>query len=175
MPVIEVWTRGKVKKHLAQYNKVGGRHYAMASENNLEMYARKVALLQVLKYMPSSIELANAITVSHASEEGKQTIIEGDFVTVSQDPDPETGETKQRAELPGLTPEDFSKSMLGWTAAVASGKKTTADIVAMARTRNALTAEQVAAIHSIGKPADQAMTAAEQDAHAQFLREMDAQ
>jgi recombination protein RecT len=172
MPVIEVWTRGKVKKHLAQYNKVGGRHYAMASENSLEMYARKVALLQVLKYMPSSIELANAIAVSHASEEGKQAIIEGDFVTVSQDPDPETGETKQRAELPGLTPEDFAKSMLGWTAAVASGKKTTADIVAMACTRNALTAEQVAAIHGIGKPADQAMTAAEQDAHAQFLREL---
>jgi recombination protein RecT len=52
MAVIEVWTRNKVKKHLKQYNQVGGRHYANASENNFEMYARKVALLQVLKYLP---------------------------------------------------------------------------------------------------------------------------
>ena len=84
MPVIEVWTRGKVNKHLDQYNKVGGRHYAFASESNFEMYARKVALLQVLKYMPSSIELSNALTVSHAAEEGKGVVIDGDFVTVDQ-------------------------------------------------------------------------------------------
>ena len=84
----------KVQKHLKQYNKVGGRHYALANENNLEMYARKVALLQVLKYMPASIELANAIEVSHASEEGRGTVIDGDFVTTSEPPapDPQTGE-----------------------------------------------------------------------------------
>lgn len=80
MPVIEVWTRSKVAKHLKQYNKVGGRHYANQGENNFEMYARKVALLQVLKYMPASIELANAIDVSHAAESGKAAIIDGDLV-----------------------------------------------------------------------------------------------
>jgi recombination protein RecT len=84
MPVIEVWSRKKVLKHLAQYNKVGGKHYANKDPNNLEMYARKVALLQVLKYMPSSIELANAIEVSHAAEAGKAAVIEGEFVTVSE-------------------------------------------------------------------------------------------
>jgi recombination protein RecT len=84
MAVIEVWTRAKVLKHLKTYNKVGGRHYANASENNLEMYARKVALLQVLKYMPSSIELANAVEVSHAAEEGRGAIIEGDLVRVQE-------------------------------------------------------------------------------------------
>lgn len=93
MPVIEVWTRGKVTKHLKQYNKVGDKHYATANENNFEMYARKIALLQVLKYMPSSIELSNAITVSHAAEAGQGAVIEGDFVTVSNDAiDQETGE-----------------------------------------------------------------------------------
>jgi recombination protein RecT len=80
MPVIEVWTRAKVTKHLKQYNKVGGRHYALASENNFEMYARKVALLQVLKYMPSSIELTNAIDISNATEAGKGAVLEGNFV-----------------------------------------------------------------------------------------------
>ena len=95
MAVIEVWSRAKVQKHLKHYNKVGSRHYANESENNFEMYARKVALLQVLKYMPASIELANAITVSDAVEAGKGVVLEGDFVHV-QEPqesvDQETGE-----------------------------------------------------------------------------------
>jgi recombination protein RecT len=86
MPVIEVWTRAKVMKHLALYNKVGGRHYAKQGENNLEMYARKVALLQVLKYMPSSIELQNAIDVSNAVDAGKGVVLEGNFVHVSDLP-----------------------------------------------------------------------------------------
>ena len=93
MPVIEVWSRAKVKKHLQQYNKVGGRHYANESENNLEMYARKVALLQVLKYMPASIELQNAIDVSNAAEHGKGAVLEGNFVhIVETQPDTDTGE-----------------------------------------------------------------------------------
>ena len=101
MAVIEVWSRAKVQKHLKQYNKVGGRHYANTDENNFEMYARKVALLQVLKYMPASIELANAITVANAAEAGQGVVLEGDFVHVSEapagNPDPETGEIKTLA------------------------------------------------------------------------------
>lgn len=100
MAVIEVWTRGKVQKHLTRYNKIGGGHYAKASENNFEMYARKVALLQVLKYMPASIELANAITVSNATEEGRGVVLEGDFVHVQEaiaDVDQETGEINTAA------------------------------------------------------------------------------
>ena len=105
MPVIEVWSRNEVLKHLKHYNKVGQRHYANESENNLEMYARKVALLQVLKYMPASIELQNAIDVTNAAEAGKGVVLEGDFVHVT-DPvppepaqrgvDPDTGEIEQR-------------------------------------------------------------------------------
>jgi len=86
MAVIEVWTRSKVQKHLKRYNKVGNRHYANTDENNFEMYARKVALLQVLKYMPASIELANAIDISNAAEDGKGVVLEGDFVHVSETP-----------------------------------------------------------------------------------------
>lgn len=85
MAVIEVWTRAKITKHLKQYNKVGSKHYANSNENNFEMYARKVALLQVLKYMPASIELANAIEVSHAAEAGQSIVLDGDYVTTRTD------------------------------------------------------------------------------------------
>ena len=52
-PVIEAWPIERVVKHRDRYNKVGAKHYSYA---NFEMYARKVVLLQVLKYMPRSIE-----------------------------------------------------------------------------------------------------------------------
>jgi len=87
MPVIEVWTRAKVQAHLKQYNKVGGRHYALADENNFEMYGRKVALLQVLKYMPQSVELATAAQMSGMADTGKGVVIDGDFVRFADEVD----------------------------------------------------------------------------------------
>jgi recombination protein RecT len=93
MPVIEVWSRNRVNKHLAQYNKVGDKHYAKTDENNFEMYGRKIALLQVLKYVPSSIELAAAVTIAQAEDEGKGMVIDGDFVTMpAESIDSDTGE-----------------------------------------------------------------------------------
>jgi recombination protein RecT len=114
MAVIEVWSRVKVERHLKHYNKVGGRHYALQGENNMEMYARKVALLQVLKYMPASIELANAIEVSHAAEAGQGAVIEGDYVTVHAEDavehehvDPGTGEISGKAAAAAAAPAGF--------------------------------------------------------------------
>lgn len=136
MPVIEVWTRGKVQKHLTQYNKVGGRHYAMANESNFEMYARKIALLQVLKYMPSSIELANAITVSHAAEAGQHAVIEGDFVTVSNETiDPDTGEVKatERAGPQPWPSDKFATQFPIWKEAIAKGDRSVDQVLAHAR------------------------------------------
>jgi recombination protein RecT len=95
MAVIEVWTRGKVEKHLKRYNKVGERHYAKANENNFEMYARKVALLQVLKYMPASIELANAIAVSNAPRTARASCSKATSCI-----DPETGECPSSTRPP---------------------------------------------------------------------------
>jgi recombination protein RecT len=147
MPVIEVWTRGKVEKHLKLYNKVGQRHYANENENNFEMYARKVCLLQVLKYMPSSIELANALTVSHAAEEGKGAVIDGDFVTVSDILDssqkPQGGAT---AGPDGVisnmcTPEYFDQHKASWKEAVAKGKAVN-DLIATIETLVTLTNDQ---------------------------------
>ena len=81
-PVIEVWTVERIKKHLAMLNKVGDAHYA---NRHFEMYCRKVVLLQVLKYMPKSIELQNVETASFAADAGKNVTIDGEFVTVQQD------------------------------------------------------------------------------------------
>jgi recombination protein RecT len=77
MPVIELWRVTKIEKHRDKYNKVGKKHYSF---RDWEMYARKIPLLQVLKYMPCSVEVTNAIAVSHASEQGHGVTIEGGIV-----------------------------------------------------------------------------------------------
>ncbi len=86
MPVIEVWKRSKVTAHLKAYNKVGGRHYAHANENNFEMYGRKIALQQVLKYMPQSVELAAAARMADMADTGKGVVLDGDFVSFVDEP-----------------------------------------------------------------------------------------
>ncbi|MGB9067290.1 MAG: recombinase RecT [Candidatus Acidiferrales bacterium] len=66
-PVIDVWSRSKVTKHRDRFNKVGNQHYSF---QHFEMYARKVVLLQVIKYMPKSVELQNAVKLEEASAAG---------------------------------------------------------------------------------------------------------
>ncbi len=70
-PVIEVWTNKRVKAHRDRYNRVGKKHY---SYDNWEMYARKVVLMQVLKYMPMTTEVERAINLSHTADSGHQGI-----------------------------------------------------------------------------------------------------
>lgn len=81
-PIIEVWPMSKIYKHRDRYNKVGKRHY---SYENIEMYARKVPLLQVLKYMPCSAELVAAMSLNDAAEVGSQglnikDVVEGSWI-----------------------------------------------------------------------------------------------
>ena len=77
MPIIELWRVSKIKKHRDKYNKQGQKHYSF---RDWEMYARKVPLLQVIKYMPCSIEVANAVALSDAADRGRGAVIEGGFV-----------------------------------------------------------------------------------------------
>lgn len=89
MPVIEVWPVKKVHAHFHKnvVPALQSNHYA---KKHFEAYAKKVALLQVLKYMPQSIELSTAIDVTAAAEQGKAVTIEGDFISVDnsdQNPD----------------------------------------------------------------------------------------
>lgn len=97
-PNIEVWTMGKVIKHLNRYNKVGKRHYAW---QNMEMYARKVALLQVLKYMPCSADLVAAISLNDAAEVGEQNLSVADAVAGTWTP-PENDDATDVAYKEGL-------------------------------------------------------------------------
>lgn len=90
-PVIEVWPVKRVLKHRDKYNKVGKAHYSF---NQWEMYCRKVVLLQVVKYMPKSIELNTASQLDIAAEAGAQDFsvtdaIEGNWAYV----EPEDGST----------------------------------------------------------------------------------
>lgn len=78
-PIIEVWSMTRVFAHRDKYNKVGARHYSFQHE---EMYARKVVLLQILKYMPSSPELTTAIDYTDKAEIGAvtgATVFDGSF------------------------------------------------------------------------------------------------
>ena len=95
-PVIEVWTIKKIWKHRDKYNKVGRKHYSFRDP---EMYARKVPLLQVLKYMPSSIELSNALAASSAAEMGRGVVIDGNFVSIEPGDDTSTIDQETLAEL----------------------------------------------------------------------------
>ena len=86
-PVIELWSMDRVKRHRDKYNKVGKRHYSF---ENLEMYARKVVLLQVLKYLPATPELETAMVLNNAAETNAQHLtvedaINGTFVPVPED------------------------------------------------------------------------------------------
>jgi recombination protein RecT len=89
VPIIEVWTRAKVEKHRDRFNKVGSRHYSF---QHFEMYGRKVALLQVIKYMPKSIELQQLAELDQAAENGGQKldpkqVIEGTWTAPAAAPE----------------------------------------------------------------------------------------
>lgn len=88
-PIIEVWKVERVTKHRNKYNKVGDKHYSFG---NWEMYARKVVLLQVLKYMPASAELSTAMELDDAAARGEQALtvkdaIEGTWTPVADEPE----------------------------------------------------------------------------------------
>lgn len=153
VPVIEVWTAAKVMRHLAKFNKVGEKHYAIkGNRQNFEMYARKVPLLQVLKYMPQSIELTAAMVASNAAEEGRTINIDGATWVTTENP-PEQGD-QQAAEAtpaaaapeasngkPPLSDADLAKKKPSLLAALQFGQ-TVNDVVATLETKNSLTADQ---------------------------------
>lgn len=147
MPIIELWRVSKLMKHRDKYNKVGGKHYSF---RDWEMYCRKVPLLQVLKYMPCSIEVQRAIAVANAGEEGRAVTIDGDFVesTAIEDEAPKAEPPARKA--PETWPQEaFDAALPKWAALVASGKKTAREITSMAASKAALTDSQLAAIEAL--------------------------
>lgn len=106
-PNIEVWNRRKIEAHRDQYNKQGKKHYSFANENNFEMYGRKVALLQVLKYMPKSVELTAAIDASNAVESGGNYTIDGDFFVMPTSAGSDQGDMPAEDLMPKQTVVDI--------------------------------------------------------------------
>lgn len=106
--------------------------------------------------------------------------------------DATTGEITQpvqkpaaRPALPAYTQADFTKNLPAWRNAIASGKTTPDNLIAMVSTKGVLSEAQKQGIRDLTKPQDvtdapikneapeePALSAAEQDAHAQFLAEM---
>lgn len=166
MPIIELWSVEKLRKHRDKYNKVGAKHYSF---RDWEMYCRKVPLLQVLKYMPASIELSNAIAISNASDMGHGATIENGVVI-------ESGEPQDEAQEIQYYPADqFAKNLPAWTKLILDGKPLADDIIKTAESKAPLTDDQKAAIRAVKKaeaPAgDGEMTAEEVAAARQ--REID--
>lgn len=115
MPIIELWTVGKIIKHRDKYNKVGKSHY---SYRDFEMYARKIPLLQVLKYMPCSVEVANAIAVSHAAEDGRGVTIENGIVIETAD---QFGHNADDVTPKFFTDDEFFAGEAGWVEQIKKG------------------------------------------------------
>jgi recombination protein RecT len=100
-PIIEVWTTEQIIEHRNKLNKVGSDHY---SYTWMEQYARKVPLMQVIKYLPKSIEMATAISLDNAAETGGTeinikdvpTILEG--VSIEQQQEPEFEDARAMAD-----------------------------------------------------------------------------
>jgi recombination protein RecT len=161
-PVLEVWTMDRVVRHLNKYNKVGARHYALEKDGqNMEMYARKVVLLQVLKYMPKSVEVQRAVDVANAVDAGKPFTIDGDMVVIDDRADDQAGAetsgataTGGASQLPTCTDDEFKKKTKEWRAAVLEKKTSVADLVATIETRVLLTDEQKLTIDSWAHEAD---------------------
>ncbi|MEC5161888.1 recombinase RecT [Janthinobacterium sp. CG_S6] len=157
-PVIEVWTMDRVVRHLNKFNKVGARHYALEKNGqNMEMYARKVVLLQVLKYMPKSVEVQRAVEVATAVDTGKSFTFDGEVVTVkdiddqgaAESIDQSTGEVNDSAgALPICSDADFKKSAAAWREQITGKKKTVGELINFIQTRALLTEEQKLTIDS---------------------------
>lgn len=163
-PVIEVWSMDRVVRHLNKYNKVGANHYALKDNYaNMEMYARKVALLQVLKYMPKSVEVLRAESVAQASQSGKPYTFDGEVVELLDDDDIEQvtestradeGRSAGRTSKPELSDEEFATKSKKWRNDILKKEITTTQLLATIKTRNTLTEEQKLTIDSWSREND---------------------
>lgn len=115
-PVIEVWTMRKVWAHRDRIisklpKEQAEKHYSFRDP---EMYARKVPLLQVLKYLPSSPEVAAAVAVSDAADRGVGMTLDGDFVTTADDEDDQQTQQEAKPTVPRKSdqPAETAESMV---------------------------------------------------------------
>lgn len=146
--ITEVWSIERVKRHRNKYNKVGDKHYSF---ENLEMYARKVVLLQVLKYMPMSTELVRAVELDNAAAVGSQGLNVNDAIAGEWSPVPDAPEDAQpsgKAELLECTDEQFAELAKEYESQVRSGKLKAKKVITALSTTMILTDNQKLTIDS---------------------------
>jgi recombination protein RecT len=103
-PTIEVWPIERVWTQRDRNNKCKNKtdHYSYAHP---EMYARKLPLLQVIKYLPSSVEILAASSLEISGSEGRQHLtIEGSLAKNF-----DGGPTEKELEIERLM------NLLNWT------------------------------------------------------------
>lgn len=111
--IIEVWSIEQVAEHFRRYNKQGEKHYA-AKDDNWEMYARKVPLLQVAKYLPQTVEITNVVAAAYTAERNENLIVDEQGVPLNADfkdeppmrePKPEIKQPRRRDDPPPAQPK----------------------------------------------------------------------
>ena len=142
----------RITKHRDRYNKVGGKHY---SYSNMEMYARKVVLLQVLKYLPASPELAQAIALNDAAEVGRQGLTIDDAIAGTWTPVPAEDEeaAPARQALGPYPDKQLDDNLPAWRKLIAGGRSPD-DIIKTIKSKYTLTPEQEAKIKAPAAPTE---------------------
>jgi recombination protein RecT len=113
-PIVECWSHAKLLRHRDKYNKQGAKHYSFREE---EQYFRKVVLLQVIKLLPQSQQMVNALAAGIAAETGAPMEVDGGVVRVQGaddywDADDEGGDSGAvyQAPAPAQRPQPMAKS-----------------------------------------------------------------
>lgn len=167
-PNIEVWEIDKVRAHLKKWNKVGGNHYALKNDGaNWEMYARKVPLLQVLKYLRASSELGRAMHMNDMAEIGRQRFariedaVEGIILPGNDDDDAGNGGrtgnvagtvvSRPPPEPQFFSSEAFEKNKGKWKENIAAGRLKVDDLQTRIPKETPFTAEQLKELQSAAK------------------------
>ncbi|MES2488524.1 MAG: recombinase RecT [Pseudomonadota bacterium] len=127
-------------------------------DTDYEEMAKKTMIRRICKTLPMSVELAKAIAVTDAVDQGKRAVIEGDFVNVIEpeaEPLTETegdgdttgagadaGTSKKEEAKPQYTEDEFKSRLPMWEKLIKEGKKTADEVVAMAETRSTFSTDQ---------------------------------
>lgn len=106
---------------------------------------RKTVIRRGWKYLPMSIEMQTAQLIETANDLGKNVVIDGDAVLVQDDPD--APDAHAEAKQP-YSQADFEKNLPGWKKAIADGKRTADQVIAMANSKAPLTEQQIATIRN---------------------------
>lgn len=135
------WSRSKMENHAVKYSKgYAARKGYTFWEKDFDGMAFKTMLRQLLsKWGVMSIELQKAF-------EADMGVLNADGNTGGSPPVPPA--------QPSYSADKFKENLPGWRAAIASGKKTADQIIAMVTSRGTLTEEQMAAIRAPAEAPD---------------------